>query len=176
VPYSRSFPGSCLGTHYPEAPASFALPIAAKLLGPPPYNSPMTAHRSPRTFSLATLLLAITLISLLCGLAVNFPQESFDFVLTASLLVPTLVVILLLGVSCQRRTVSTLALFGAILGALIGPAVSYSGPPMNWWQHYKLVFIPATIPPALGALRFGGTALIIDILQAHQTQDHEPKA
>jgi hypothetical protein len=125
-----------------------------------------------RTFSLGQLMVGTTTCCLLCGLAVNYPQESLDIILTVSLMVPTMVVVLVLAsASRQRLTLSIFALLGALLGVILAPAVQYSGPPMTWWQHYKHEFVPGSIPPLLGALVFGGTALLGERLELRNPEN-----
>jgi Na+/proline symporter len=127
----------------------------------------MTAHRSPRTFSLATLLLSITLISLLCGLAVNYPEVSLAFLLICSLFIPFAIVCLtLVSFSYNRKAVLASAIVGGLVScALFTPAMQMGPTPRTILDAVGRECLPVAINAAFGALLLGVAALIADSYQ-----------
>jgi hypothetical protein len=117
----------------------------------------------PRTFSLSRLLLFITLLCLLCGLAVNFPLQTLAFVFIAGAFVPTAIVCLtLVSFSRRRMTVLIISMLGAGICVLLGPAQIHMGPPPRTvWESVQPLYAGMSFP-ALGALLLGATALAAD--------------
>jgi hypothetical protein len=118
----------------------------------------------PRTFSLAGLLLALTLAGILCALTANRSEKAQAYALTVASLTPAAVVCLS-AVSFSRRRKATLALtlIGAVVGAYWGllPAL-FGGPAMTLYEAIELVFIPMAIYSTLASLLTGCTALAFD--------------
>jgi hypothetical protein len=116
----------------------------------------------PRTFSLAHLLLVISLIAIICGVARTYP----DYALLVSLFVPTGIICLILVSFSHHRAVVLLASFvGAFVGFLFAPvAMSPPGDKTTIWPHVQALFLPIACYATLGALLFGGAALADDLL------------
>src|SRR5207253_9116456 len=93
----------------------------------------------PRTFSLARLLLAVTAFCLLCGLAVNYPDQSLAYALLFAQLVPTgIVCLVLVSFARKRKTVLACSMLGGlVIGTFWMPAVQ--GPlradPTRLWTY-----------------------------------------
>lgn len=82
----------------------------------------------PRTFSLARLLLAITICAALCGLAVNFPEAGLFASFLVALAFPTILVwILFIRISRHRAGFAFACLFGATYG-LVSVLVFFDEP------------------------------------------------
>jgi hypothetical protein len=112
----------------------------------------------PRTFSLAALLVAITLFCILCGLAVNFPETAF---LVALLFSPAIAVMIALSRFSKHPV---LLMFNAIVGGVFGFAaypsfgaiVTESGLGIGGYLAF-------TAPPTLGVLVAAGGFLLIEM-------------
>jgi hypothetical protein len=110
----------------------------------------------PRTFSLARLLLAITALCLLCGLAVKSRE-------LALLFGPTVIVWIALFMVAPRPIGVTIA---CIVGALLASLVFT---PARWFPISDLTyFMQTSIPWAIFAALFGGAWLQHD-LRAHRS-------
>jgi len=142
------------------------------------FNFPSTSAAynefMPRTFSLARLMLGITLFCILCGLAVNYSEMMFAYVLICASFLPTAIVCLtLVSFSRRRKTVLILSILGAFVPVLPGPAVMHTGPePLTVWQAINGLWPFAILPP-LGALLFGGAALLNDFSSRQSTPHDE---
>jgi len=120
----------------------------------------------PRTFSLARLLVAITLFSLFCGLAVNFPIVALICGATVLFFVPTFLVWLVLAsYSRHGHAMAFTSFVGAICGLTVGgplallvmsPISVNDSPLMQWFKWFVLALIPA-----LGALFLSAALLIL---------------
>src|SRR5438094_514998 len=117
----------------------------------------------PRTFSLARLLLGITLFCLLCGLAVNFPEVAIALawatIATAAVLCPTMCITLVLVHMANHRGS---LIFIAFVGAVYGIAARLTLFPLWWTLNYggNVFYLSLATPPALGAF-ITGTALVL---------------
>jgi len=114
----------------------------------------------PRTFSLARLLIAITLICLICGMGVNVPFL-FDPLLVLFWWLPVAAITCLLASFSKQRG---LLIFNALVGAIFAMALMPTLGPLlkpayGDWDTPDLTF---TIP-ALGALLFGGSFVLMEI-------------
>ena len=121
----------------------------------------------PRTFTLQRLMLVITLICILCGLASAYPQVAFDCAIFITLWAPTIVVwIVLIRLSRQPVAVWIASLFGAWTGLLLVPGVGWTA--RDGWHSFLWYFLAVAIPPAVGALLIGGISLLGDVLTRRQ--------
>jgi hypothetical protein len=145
----------------------------------------------PRTFSLARLLLAITAFCILCGLAVNFPAETMMFIAVPSMFVLPPALCVLLGRLSRRPEATFVAsMVGMFLGYVVDFLLARIFLPL--WQPITsldalglpaadsplaplgltvLVCAVGAIPPLLGALLGGGTALLIHLNCPSSTHD-----
>jgi hypothetical protein len=137
---------------------------------------------TPRTFSLARLLLAVTLFCVLCGLAVNYPVEALAFIALPSLFVLPPTFCVLLSKLGRRPNVSFTA---AMIGMFSGYAVDFllSRVLLPAWQPISslepldladptnpfiglgltlVVLACGANPPLLGALLAGGAVILKD--------------
>jgi hypothetical protein len=137
----------------------------------------------PRTFSLARLLLGVTLFCVLCGLAVNYPVETIPFIAIPSLFVlpPTCCVVVS---RFSRRPDACFA--AAMIGMFSGYAVDFllarlllpSWNPISSLEPLGLadpdnpfvglgltavVCAVGALPPVLGALLAGGGFILKDL-------------
>jgi len=123
----------------------------------------------PRTFSLARLMLGITLFCILCALAVNYREASFAYALLFASFVPTAIVCLtLVSFSRRRKTVLFCSIIGALMIGMCCLPVQLlppPGDPTRIWTHTAPMFSAMTVFPPLGALLFGGAALLVDLLR-----------
>jgi hypothetical protein len=116
----------------------------------------------PRTFSLARLLVAIALIAVICGLAVNFPALFNPF--TALFLAPAAVTILVLSSFAKY---GALSIFNAFIGAIFGfAAMPLAGPSPTSLCCVDAASDWALVFPALGASLLGGIFLLAEKLDA----------
>jgi hypothetical protein len=109
-----------------------------------------------RTFSLARLMIGVTVLCIVCGLAVSFPQLLL-------LCTPTVIVCLgLVSFSHRRAVVLVVALTGAFAILPISPAISFElfGYPHDRWERYQA----NAMLPALAAFLFGSAALLHECL------------
>jgi len=129
----------------------------------------------PRTFSLARLLVAITLFCLFCGLAVNYPEASLPFLQLFSLFIPFAIVCLtLVSFARNRKTVLAISTVGGlVLWLLVTPPVIHMGHPALQanWDFIVRDYLSVTIYAPLGALLFGGAALADDILNRRESRN-----
>jgi hypothetical protein len=127
----------------------------------------------PRTFTLAGLMLGITLIATICGFAVRYPDVTLIYMLIVASLAPSAIVCLaVVSFSRRRKTVLTCSLFGALAGMSCGMPGQLLGPPMTTvWQAIGPVFMPLAISSTLGALLFGSLALVLDPLDSQTPPD-----
>jgi hypothetical protein len=142
----------------------------------------------PRTFSLARLLLAITLFCLLCGLAVAFPGEAFFAVIVSP---PVIAWLVMLPFSNRRVALSVWSFLGAfialfllgLLPAIFDPiffAAHESFPPWlgggkSFLEGGLIVgIICLSLTSALGALLAGGAFLIVE--HRRRTKNDRPPA
>ena len=114
----------------------------------------------PRTFSLATLLLAITIVCLLCGVAVNCPflLEPF-FALFFG--IPVMAITCVLSCFSKQRG---LLIFNALVGAIFALALLPTFGPLL--RPAPLTFDSPDLSftvPAIGAMAFGGSFLLMEI-------------
>jgi hypothetical protein len=117
----------------------------------------------PRTFTLAGLMLGITVFCVLCGLAVSKNEKAIAYTLTIASLTPAaLVCLTLVSFSRRRKTVLICSIIGATIGSSFGFPIFGGGGSMTVWQAIGPVFMPIAISSALGALLFGGVALALD--------------
>ena len=111
------------------------------------------------TFSLRRLLLGMTVLCVVTGLAVNFPQQALIVAAVAGLLAPTLIV-LQVGLLLSRRRWSTMfagrrwstivwGLLGALAGICLTPTKLTN--PQSWFEQYLSCYLLFAIPPACGA-------------------------
>ena len=119
-------------------------------------------HRMSRTFSLGRLMVGVTVFCVLCGLAVNFPEVAMGCAGLGLFCAPTVIVCGVLGkYSIRPSSLWTLSLLGAFVGLLLVPGFG-----LTWrsgWQDYVQFFLRVQIPPALGALLFGGSGLMVEL-------------
>jgi len=109
----------------------------------------------PRTYSLARLMLAVTIFCMLCGLATRFPAVLLMCAPT------TFVLVLLASLSRRPAVLSLLSFIAAAIVFVIAPALGYElfGYPHNWWERYR----DDAFLPALAALLVGGTILLYEV-------------
>ena len=90
------------------------------------YNSPM-----PRTFSLARLMLGITAVCIVLGLA-NYSETTFAYLLTFCLFLPTAAVCLaLVSYLRKRNAVLTWSILGALVSWFISSPVNQRSPSIS---------------------------------------------
>jgi hypothetical protein len=118
----------------------------------------------PRTFSLARLLLGITMFCAVCGVAVNYPEAALACAYAGGYFGPTIIVwLLLIRFSDHPVLLSVNCLVGVFVGFLFAPSIMW---PSSWWD----MFVFEAIPPALGALLLGGAALADEFVQRRREQ------
>lgn len=112
----------------------------------------------PRTFTLASLMLGITLFCILCGLAVAFPVASILCVLVAGVSAPPAAVVwlVLARFSKQRGSLLWNVFVGAVVGSIVGLIAGGGGPWGPWWLDYAR----AIVFSSLGALVWGSVGLL----------------
>ena len=116
----------------------------------------------PRTFSLARLMVGITVLCALLGLAVCGSEELQAFVLLFALLSPTAIVYLTLVSFARNRS---LFWIGSVVGMLMCsplglPAVMHMGPgPLIVWDAVVGEMLPVAVGLSLSAL-FTGCAML----------------
>jgi len=116
----------------------------------------------PRTFTLARLMLGVSLFCILCGCAVNFPFAlSPEF---AVLLAPAIGITLILSFFSKHRGVLILIAFvGALYGIAAYPAI---GPLLRWFESNSglmVQYLALAAPPAIGATVAGGSFLHLEV-------------
>jgi hypothetical protein len=111
-------------------------------------------------------MIAITLFCILCGLAWNFPEALFAYVLLLALFIPTVIVCqVLVSLARDRMAVLVASLIGASIGSFLAqPIMGLRWNPTTVWRCIEQLIVPMTISPPLGALIFGGLVLIGDLL------------
>jgi MFS family permease len=131
----------------------------------PPRSNPA---RGPRTFSLARLLLAISLFCILCGLTVNFPQDALTCALAAVVFGPMFFAWLAMLDYSSRPIVISIAFFvGAIIGFLFLPvalilSARLVGLPLTGWAGV-LAIICVPISATVGSISTGGAFLMYEL-------------
>src|SRR5262249_29241230 len=119
----------------------------------------------PRTFSLARLLLAITIVGFACGAFANLPEIDFWLVFFA-LLIPAIALTIVLSIFSQHRC---FLIFNAFVGAVFGFAVlpSFARPlGLGSCCFDSRTNLSAFISPLVGALLFGGLFLLAEKLDS----------
>ena len=128
----------------------------------------------PRTFSLGRLMLGITLSCIVCGWAVNYPEEALHWLGMVTLIAPTIVVGLALLPFSHRPLETMMAAFcgGVLAGGITCLYVAYLILPFtSAWQSWQIYCLFA-VPQALGALAFGVIQIRYDPLGGtHQQID-----
>jgi hypothetical protein len=110
-----------------------------------------------RKFTLRALLAVVTVVCLLCALAVNFPLVALIVVLVIGCYAPTFVICVGLA-WLSSRPVLTLnaALLGAIVAFWIVPPIHVvSGHEQEFWNLYSIQLETKALPAAFGALLAG---------------------
>jgi MFS family permease len=119
----------------------------------------------PRTFSLARLLLFITLLCLLCGLAVNFPAFVIAWFLFGLCFAPTIMAWLMLNRFARSPSnVFSLSCVGALVGyAVLAPAImrAWHYDPF-WLGTFFAYYTVFSFSPAISALLVGGIAIWLE--------------
>jgi len=121
----------------------------------------------PRTFSLATLLLATTAIAVFCGLVVNFP---FPVLFTSAML--TMVSAALFAVILIRKSAFPLLMFlaaclGTILGFFLAPLLCWTASRafgIRWnatLERLSIYLVP--LGPPIGVLLIGGLFFCLEL-------------
>src|SRR5262245_33566956 len=121
----------------------------------------------PRTFSLATLLLATTAIAVFCGLVVNFP---FPVLFTSAML--TMVSAALFAVILIRKSAFPLLMFlaaflGTILGFFLAPLLCWTASRafgIRWnatLERLSVYFVP--LGPPIGVLLIVGLFFCLEL-------------
>jgi K+-sensing histidine kinase KdpD len=122
----------------------------------------------PRTFSLARLMIVITLVCVVCAVAAHYGKDFDDYLIVSLLFVPTGVVCLAVASFAHNRIiVLAFSIIGAFLSSFFLPAVQGSHHLMsnNTWTLIEPLFGPLAVIPPLGALIFGVAALADEMLQ-----------
>ena len=120
----------------------------------------------PRTFTLAGLMLGVTLIAILCGLAINNPGYALVLALFAPLAIVSLT---LVSFAHRRALVLTATFVGALVGFLFAPVAFMRprGDPTTIWPHVQRLVTPIAIYATLGALVVGLVTLAVgDLLDS----------
>lgn len=124
-----------------------------------------------RTYSLANLILAVTLLCIFLGLLLSKNEQVIAYLLTIMCFVPCLLIgIALAHLSNYPRTMLSVALVGGMIGVSSG-LPSHGGPPMTVWQAIPNVFLPMTISGAFGAILLGSILLVVEGSFQHVEQD-----
>jgi hypothetical protein len=128
----------------------------------------------PRTFTLAGLMLGVTVFCVLCGLAVSKSETVQAYILTVASLTPAAIICLaFVSFSRRRKTVLITTLIGAYLGTFWGLPL-HGGPAMTIKQAIGIVFVPMAISAAFGAVLFGVATLVIAALDSRFPPDQPP--
>jgi hypothetical protein len=117
----------------------------------------------PRTFSLAGLMVGVTLLCLVCGLAVNYPVGArvvaLVVALIAILIAPTVIVWLgLMRLSRHRIALTFTSVVGGMLGFVLWIGVVELSLFGSGWAAIGLFTVPA-----IGALFLSGIMLVADV-------------
>jgi hypothetical protein len=114
----------------------------------------------PRTFSLGRLMLVVTLVCVVIGVAVRFSDLANATIAAIGWVGPTLVVLgILSGNSQQPRATVVAAVVGAIVVfCIVTPQVVQTPHRNAWsfWDLYAANYFKIAIPPALGAILLSG--------------------
>jgi hypothetical protein len=118
----------------------------------------------PRNFSLARLMLGVTLLCVIFGLAVSYRDDALVYALIVAALVPSGIVCLTLVSFASQRT---FILFASLVGMALGltclvPVQHGGGPYPSVWHAIGPVFMPIAIGSTIGAFFFGTAALVIN--------------
>lgn len=124
----------------------------------------------PRTFSLARLMIGVTLFCVACAVAVNFPKPVLVFFVAAFVFGPTVVIWFLLFRYWNRPILITVACFiGAAMGFMFFPPAviffmgSVLGVPWTGWLQDMTYFL-VPIGPPVGAAVIGAIAGEVSLL------------
>src|SRR6476660_5943209 len=123
----------------------------------------------PRTFTLAWLMLGITLVCIYCGMVVSKDEKTVAYALTVAALTPVAIIALtLVSFSRRRKTVLAATFVGAIVGILFFGAGDNGGPAFNSpWDAVGPVFVQMAFSAAFWDFVFGGVTLAIDPPVSH---------
>jgi hypothetical protein len=114
----------------------------------------------PRTFSLARLMLVITLIGLACGCAVNFPYE---YLIDVFVFFPTLVPALVLFYFSKSRTLSLcFTLLGYLYGFAAPPLIEALARSFEFAEPVKIADASHFIMPGFLAFVAGLSYLLVE--------------
>jgi hypothetical protein len=122
----------------------------------------------PRTYSLAHVMLGITLFCVLCGLFVNDSPIAMAISFLICLVAPTLLVwIVLRNISRNHVAFAMWLGTGAIAGAFIASgALIGGGSTMDRWsQYFEFVLFPLSFPPAVVGFGFGFAELLHEAIE-----------
>lgn len=126
----------------------------------------------PRKFTLAGLMIGVTVFCVLCGLLASNDEQQIAYALTVLALTPGGIVGLIFVTFAHRRE---LVLLVWTMGMVVGIAFAPGGRgPMTVWQAIGPVFIPLSIGATLGALLFGCIALALDPPISPRPPDQPP--
>ena len=139
--------------------------ISFRPSGPGIYNGDME-----RTFSLARLMVVITLICVVCAVAAYYGKDFGAYLLLVALFAPTGIVCLLLGSFSRRpKTTMVISFAGAFLVAFFMPMGHMGRPSMNVWELILRDFGDLAVFPPLGSLVFGGAVLTDEYFSHHES-------
>ena len=118
-------------------------------------------------------MLAVTLVCILCGLAVSKNEKTLAYFLTVASLTPAAIVALtLVSFSRRRKTVLVVTFIGVVAGFVCaGLSVGGGGAFNSPWEAVGSVFVPIAINSTIGALLFGGITLAGDLLDSRFPPD-----
>jgi hypothetical protein len=114
----------------------------------------------PRTFTLAGLMVAVTAICFICGVAANFPGETLVILGFVGFFVPTILGYLILARFSSTRSALFGSMFGgAVFGLLLVPGVIATG----GWEALVFNYLIVAVPPFACALLIGFPFVIVDV-------------
>src|SRR5688572_4289730 len=98
-----------------------------------------------RTYSLRRLMIGITILCVVAGLAVNFPAQTLAAAMIAAYFLPAIAICYLFTLRNRRRVlVNVIGLAGAAIGFLAMPRIM-SNPPLTFWDEFLQQYVSVAV-------------------------------